>query len=156
MPCQFLKAIRYPCYAFSKTNLSLSGNEVVQGWCVLLSLGYLDGWNWNYKFLRAASNLDFFFYKMFQETTRLQDFRTQKQEELELKHVKELEDFDTNSSMGSSGSNTLSLKHRSTSSISTVSNSSTSSTRSTENNSTVVQQQTNDERLQVSAGPLRV
>ena len=51
---------------------------------------------------------------MFQETTRLQDFRTQKQEELELKHVKELEDFDTNSSMGSSGSNTLSLKHRST------------------------------------------
>lgn len=94
--------------------------------------------------------------KMFQETTRLQDFRTQKQEELELKHVKELEDFDTNSSMGSSGSNTLSLKHRSTSSISTVSNSSTSSTRSTENNGTVVQQQTNDERLQVSAGPLRV
>lgn len=86
----------------------------------------------------------------------LQDFRTQKQEELELKHVKELEDFDTNSSMGSSGSNTLSLKHRSTSSISTVSNSSTSSTRSTENNGTVVQQQTNDERLQVSAGPLRV
>lgn len=87
---------------------------------------------------------------------KLQDFRTQKQEELELKHVKELEDFDTNSSLGSSGSNTLSLKHRSTSSISTVSNSSTSSTRSTENNGTVVQQQTNDERLQVSAGPLRV
>lgn len=95
--------------------------------------------------------------KMFQETTRLQDFRAQKQEELELKHVKELEDFDTNSNMSSSsGSNTFSLKHRSTSSISTVSNSSTSSTRSTENNGTVVQQKTNDERLQVSAGPMRV
>lgn len=97
------------------------------------------------------------YLKMFQETTRLQDLRAQKQEELELKHSKEIEDFDTNSSLGD-GHNSLSLKHRSASSISTVSNSSTSSARSTENNGTVVQQQqqTADERLRVSAGPMRV
>lgn len=97
------------------------------------------------------------YLKMFQETTRLQDLRAQKQEELELKHSKQIEDFDTNSSLGD-GHNSLSLKHRSGSSISTVSNSSTSSTRSTENNGTVVQQQqqTADERLRVSAGPMRV
>lgn len=94
--------------------------------------------------------------KMFQETTRLQDIRAQRQEELELKHVRELEDFDTNSNSGA-GPNTFSLKHRSTSSISNVSTSSTTSSRSTENNGTVVQQQSNDEtRLQVSAGPMRV
>ena len=97
----------------------------------------------------------FIFLKMFQETTRLQDLRAQKQEELELKHARELEDFDRNPNSGS-GPNTFSLKHRSASSISTVSNSSTSSTRSTENNGTVVQQQSNDGRLQVSAGPMRV
>lgn len=88
--------------------------------------------------------------KMFQETTRLQDFSTQKQEELELKHSREIENFDTNSHAG----DTYSLKHRS---VSTISNSSTGSTRSAENNGTVVQQQqTADERLRVSAGPMRV
>lgn len=92
---------------------------------------------------------------MFQETTRLQDIRAQRQEELEQKHARELEDFDTNSNSGA-GTNTFSLKHRSASSISTVSNSSTASTRSTENNGTVVQQQSNDERLHVNAGPMRV
>ena len=93
---------------------------------------------------------------MFQETTRLQDIRAQRQEELELKHARELEDFDTNSNSGA-GPNTFSLKHRSVSSISNVSTSSTTSSRSTENNGTVVQQQSNDEtRLQVSAGPMRV
>lgn len=87
---------------------------------------------------------------MFQETTRLQDFSTQKQEELELKHSRETENFDTNSHAG----DTYSLKHRS---VSTISNSSTGSTRSAENNGTVVQQQqTADERLRVSAGPMRV
>lgn len=96
------------------------------------------------------------FSQMFQETTRLQDIRAQRQEELELKHVRELEDFDTNSNSGA-GPNTFSLKHRSTSSISNVSNASTTSSRSTENNGTVVQQQSNEEtRLQVSAGPMRV
>lgn len=94
--------------------------------------------------------------KMFQETTRLQDIRAQRQEELELKHARELEDFDTNSNSGA-GPNPFSLKHRSTSTISNVSTSSTTSSRSTENNGTVVQQQSNDEtRLQVSAGPMRV
>ncbi|XP_020608657.1 serine/threonine-protein kinase TAO3-like isoform X2 [Orbicella faveolata] len=94
--------------------------------------------------------------KMFQETTRLQDIRAQRQEELELKHARELEDFDTNSNSGA-GPNTFSLKHRSTSSISNVSTSSTTSSRSTENNGTVVQQPSNDEaRLHVSAGPMRV
>ncbi|XP_078362933.1 serine/threonine-protein kinase TAO1-like isoform X1 [Oculina patagonica] len=92
--------------------------------------------------------------KMFQETTRLQDIRAQRQEELELKHARELEDFDSNSNSGA-GPNTFSLKHRSTSSISTVSNSSTTSSRSTENNGTVVQQQSSD-ALRVSAGPMRV
>lgn len=93
---------------------------------------------------------------MFQETTRLQDIRAQRQEELELKHAKQQEDFDTNPNSGA-GQNTLSLKHRSSSSISNVSNASTTSSRSTENNGTVVQQQSNDEtRLHVSAGPMRV
>lgn len=93
--------------------------------------------------------------KMFQETTRLQDFRTQKQEELELKHTAEIEKFD--SSSGMDGTNSLSLKHRSTSSISNTSNSSTTSTRSAENNGTVVQQQQKaDERLRVNTGPMRV
>lgn len=93
--------------------------------------------------------------KMFQETTRLQDFRTQKQEELELKHTAEIEKFDSNSGMD--GANSLSLKHRSTSSISNTSNSSTTSTRSAENNGTVVQQQQKaDERLHVNTGPMRV
>lgn len=93
--------------------------------------------------------------KMFQETTRLQDFRTQKQEELELKHTAEIEKFDSNS--GVDGTNSLSLKHRSTSSISNTSNSSTTSTRSAENNGTVVQQQQKaDERLHVNTGPMRV
>ena len=94
---------------------------------------------------------------MFQETTRLQDFRAQKQEELELKHTREIEDFDSDSHAGD-GPNTLSMKHRSASNMSTASNSSTSSSRSTENNGTVVQkqQQNADERLQVSAGPMRV
>lgn len=92
---------------------------------------------------------------MFQETTRLQDFRTQKQEELELKHTAEIEKFDSNSGMD--GTNSFSLKHRSTSSISNASNSSTTSTRSAENNGTVVQQQQKaDERLHVNTGPMRV
>ena len=95
----------------------------------------------------------FLYFQMFQETTRLQDFRAQKQEELELKHSKEIDDFDTNASSGD-GPSTLSRNHRS---VSNISNSSTSSTRSTENNGTVVQQQQNaDERLRVSAGPMRV
>ena len=92
---------------------------------------------------------------MFQETARLQDFRTQKQEELELKHAREIENFDSNSGAGD-GPNTLSMKHRSSSSIS---NSSTASSRSTENNGTVVQQQQQqsaDGGLRVSAGPMRV
>lgn len=95
--------------------------------------------------------------KMFQETTRLQDFRAQKQEELELKHTAEIEDFDSNSGMPD-GTQSFSVKHRSASSISNTSNSSTTSTRSAENNGTVVQQQPKnaDERLRVNPGAMRV
>ena len=89
---------------------------------------------------------------MFQETTRLEDLRASKSISLQRKHEKEQEDFELSADhMDDLNS---SWKHRSISSISSVSSTSSTSRGGVENNGRVVQK--NDDRMSVSAGPLRV